>query len=137
MSNNEENVSKKIKYAMEHLATFRVHDSVNSIEQNEKLRSLAELYKRQEIWPMKIYMSFSNEYVTIFDENNVEVDNFPGSKICEPKAFIDTASPLTEYDNLLVFYIAEDSNQYYEMHIFQVKFPVICGYRLKLISDTG
>lgn len=122
MSNNYnvENTPAKTKYAMEHLVTLRVQDCVNSVELNEKLQSLVDLFDRNEILPLKINMSFDHEQVLIYDENHVQVDNFPGAQICEPRAFTDAASPLKEYNNLLVFCIAEASRQSYEMHFFQV-----------------
>lgn len=114
-------LSRRPMHVMEHLITFRVKNNVSAYEINEKLQTLVELTKRGEIWPLKIFLTFTNQRIIIYDENKVEVDNFPASRIIDPRAFIDSASLINEYNNILVFSIPETSMQTSEMHFFQVK----------------
>ncbi|XP_014097148.2 epidermal growth factor receptor kinase substrate 8 [Bactrocera oleae] len=113
------NVDNKPTYALEHLATFKVKYESETRNPKEKLKILMKLDESGAIWPQKMYMSFSGQWLVMLDCEMKEIENFPGSLIKEPMAFI-SEDPLEIYNNILVFTVPGVSLGTTEMHFFQV-----------------
>ncbi|CAD6995503.1 epidermal growth factor receptor kinase substrate 8 isoform X2 [Ceratitis capitata] len=109
----------KPTYALEHLATFKVKHESEIRNPKEKLKILMKLDESGAIWPQKMYMSFSGQWLVMLDCEMKEIENFPGSLIKEPMAFI-SEDPLEIYNNILVFTVPGVSLGTTEMHFFQV-----------------
>ncbi|KAH8382227.1 hypothetical protein KR009_002508, partial [Drosophila setifemur] len=109
----------KPTYALEHLATFKLKNEAEIKQPKEKMRLLIELDKTGGIWPHKMYMSFNGQWLVMLDSEMKEIENFPGSLITEPTAFI-TDDPKEAYNNILIFSVPGISLGNTEMHIFQV-----------------
>ncbi|XP_039956340.1 epidermal growth factor receptor kinase substrate 8-like protein 1 isoform X2 [Bactrocera tryoni] len=113
------NVDDKPTYALEHLATFKVKYESEICNPKEKLKILMKLDESGAIWSQKMYMSFSGQWLVMLDSEMKEIENFPGSLIKEPMAFI-SEDPLEIYNNILVFTVPGVSLGTTEMHFFQV-----------------
>uniref|UniRef100_A0A0A1XAD1 Epidermal growth factor receptor kinase substrate 8-like protein 2 n=1 Tax=Zeugodacus cucurbitae TaxID=28588 RepID=A0A0A1XAD1_ZEUCU len=109
----------KPTYALEHLATFKVKHESEIHNPKEKLKILMKLDESGAIWPQKMFMSFSGQWLVMLDCEMKEIENFPGSLIKEPMAFI-SEDPLEIYNNILVFTVPGVSLGTTEMHFFQV-----------------
>lgn len=109
----------KPTYALDHLATFKLKNEVESKQPKEKMKLLIELDKTGGIWPHKMYMCFNGQWLVMLDKDMKEIENFPGSLITEPTAFISD-DPLETYNNILIFTVPGISLGNTEMHIFQV-----------------
>ncbi|KAH8419067.1 hypothetical protein KR222_003417 [Zaprionus bogoriensis] len=114
-----ENGEKKPTYALDHLATFKLKNEAEAKNPKEKMKLLIELDKTGGIWPHKMYMCFSGQWLVMLDEVMKEIENFPGSLITEPTAFI-SEDPMETFNNILVFTVPGISLGNTEMHIFQV-----------------
>ncbi|KAL9900681.1 epidermal growth factor receptor kinase substrate 8 isoform 1-T1 [Glossina fuscipes fuscipes] len=114
---NETNV--KPTYALEHLATFKLRNEEEIRRPKKKLKSLFELDKSGGIWPLKMYMCFNGQWLVMLDHDLKEIENFPGSLITEPVAFISKDTK-EAYDNILVFTVPGVTLANTEMHFFQV-----------------
>ncbi|XP_053970054.1 epidermal growth factor receptor kinase substrate 8 isoform X1 [Anastrepha ludens] len=117
-SSNVTNGDTKPTYALEHLATFKVQHESDVRKPKEKLNVLKDLDISGAIWPQKMYMSFSGQWLVILDSEMKEIENFPGSLIKEPMAFI-SEDPLEIFNNILVFTVPGVSLGTTEMHFFQ------------------
>ncbi|XP_043071012.1 epidermal growth factor receptor kinase substrate 8 isoform X2 [Drosophila grimshawi] len=111
--------SHKPTYALDHLATFKLKTEAETKQPKDKMKLLIELDKTGGIWPHKMYMSFNGQWLVMLDQDMKEIENFPGSLITEPTAFISD-DPLETYNNVLVFSVPGISLGNTEMHIFQV-----------------
>ncbi|XP_030370261.1 epidermal growth factor receptor kinase substrate 8 [Scaptodrosophila lebanonensis] len=109
----------KPTYALEHLATFKLKNESEMKQPKEKMKLLVELDKTGGIWPHKMYMCFNGQWLLMLDGEMREIENFPGSVISEPTAFISD-DPLETYNNILIFSVPGISLGNTEMHIFQV-----------------
>ncbi|XP_052835055.1 epidermal growth factor receptor kinase substrate 8 isoform X1 [Drosophila gunungcola] len=109
----------KPTYALEHLATFKLKNEAEIKQPKEKMKLLIELDKTGGIWPHKMFMSFNGQWLVMLDSEMKEIENFPGSLITEPTAFI-SEHPQEAYNNILVFSVPGISLGNTEMHIFQV-----------------
>ncbi|XP_016951237.1 epidermal growth factor receptor kinase substrate 8 isoform X2 [Drosophila biarmipes] len=109
----------KPTYALEHLATFKLKTEAEIKQPKEKMKLLIELDKTGGIWPHKMFMSFNGQWLVMLDSEMREIENFPGSLITEPTAFI-SEHPQEAYNNILVFSVPGISLGNTEMHIFQV-----------------
>uniref|UniRef100_A0A1I8MEF4 SH3 domain-containing protein n=3 Tax=Musca domestica TaxID=7370 RepID=A0A1I8MEF4_MUSDO len=109
----------KPTYALDHLGTFKLKSDTEVSRPKDKLKTLMELDKVGGVWPMKMYMCFSGQWLVMLDSNMKEIENFPGSLITEPTAFI-SEDPMEIYNNLLLFTVPGISLGNTEMHIFQV-----------------
>lgn len=119
---NGKNSSSDIKptYALEHLATFKIKNESEIKRPKEKLKTLVELDKTGGVWPMKMYMCFSGQWLVMLDSEMKEIENFPGTLITEPTAFI-SEDPMEIYNNILIFTVSGISLGNAEMHVFQVR----------------
>ncbi|KPU79651.1 uncharacterized protein Dana_GF17076, isoform D [Drosophila ananassae] len=109
----------KPTYALEHLATFKLKNEAEIKQPKEKMKLLVELDKTGGIWPHKMFMSFNGQWLVMLDSEMKEIENFPGSLITEPTAFI-SEDPKEAYNNILIFSVPGISLGNTEMHIFQV-----------------
>ncbi|XP_017017717.1 epidermal growth factor receptor kinase substrate 8 isoform X1 [Drosophila kikkawai] len=109
----------KPTYALEHLATFKLKNEAEIKQPKEKMKLLIELDKTGGIWPHKMFMSFNGQWLVMLDSEMKEIENFPGSLITEPTAFI-SEDPKEAYNNILIFSVPGISLGNTEMHIFQV-----------------
>ncbi|XP_017112009.1 epidermal growth factor receptor kinase substrate 8 isoform X2 [Drosophila elegans] len=109
----------KPTYALEHLATFKLKNEAEIKQPKEKMKLLIELDKTGGIWPHKMFMSFNGQWLVMLDSEMKEIENFPGSLITEPTAFI-SEHPQESYNNILIFSVPGISLGNTEMHIFQV-----------------
>ncbi|XP_068152776.1 epidermal growth factor receptor kinase substrate 8 isoform X2 [Drosophila tropicalis] len=109
----------KPTYALEHLATFKLKNESEARQPKEKMKLLIELDKTGGIWPHKMYMSFNGQWLVMLDADMKEIENFPGSLVTEPTAFISEDANET-YNNILIFSVPGISLGNTEMHIFQV-----------------
>ncbi|XP_017848589.1 epidermal growth factor receptor kinase substrate 8 [Drosophila busckii] len=109
----------KPTYSLEHLATFKLKNEAEMKQPKEKMKLLIELDKTGGIWPHKMYMSFNGQWLVMLDSEMKEIENFPGSLISEPTAFI-SEDPQETYHNILIFSVPGISLGNTEMHIFQV-----------------
>lgn len=121
---NGDVIDDKPTYVLEHLATFKVKHESEIRNPKEKLKLLMKLDESGAIWPQKIYMSFSGQWLVILDCEMKEIENFPGSLIKEPMAFI-SEDPLEIYNNIIVFTVPGVSLGTSEMHFFQVIFYIV------------
>ncbi|XP_037955230.1 epidermal growth factor receptor kinase substrate 8 [Teleopsis dalmanni] len=112
-------IDSKPTYALLHMASFKVKSESEVRNPKEKLKALVELDKNGGIWPHKMYMCFSGQWLVMLDSDMKEIENFPGSLITEPTAFI-SEDPLETFSNLLIFTVPGVSLGTTEMHIFQV-----------------
>ncbi|XP_013100000.1 epidermal growth factor receptor kinase substrate 8 [Stomoxys calcitrans] len=106
-------------YALDHLGTFKLKTDAEVRRPKDKLKTLMELDKVGGVWPMKMYMCFNGQWLVMLDSNMKEIENFPGSLIAEPTAFI-SEDPMEAYNNLLIFSVPGITLGNTEMHIFQV-----------------
>lgn len=113
------NEPHKPTYALEHLATFKVKTEAEIYNPKDKMKILIELDKTGGIWPQKMYMCFSGQWLLMLDSDMKEIENFPGSLIKEPTAFI-SEDQLEAFNNILIFTVPGVSLGTTEMHIFQV-----------------
>ncbi|XP_034487277.1 epidermal growth factor receptor kinase substrate 8 [Drosophila innubila] len=118
-AHSSDNDDNKPTYALDHLATFKLKNEVESKQPKEKMKLLIELDKTGGIWPHKMYMCFNGQWLVMLDKDMKEIENFPGSLITEPTAFISD-DPLETYNNILIFTVPGISLGNTEMHIFQV-----------------
>ncbi|XP_043653613.1 epidermal growth factor receptor kinase substrate 8 isoform X1 [Drosophila teissieri] len=109
----------KPTYALEHLATFKLKNEAEVKQPKEKMKLLVELEKTGGIWPHKMFMSFNGQWLVMLDSDMKEIENFPGSLITEPTAFI-SEHPQESFNNILIFSVPGISLGNTEMHIFQV-----------------
>ncbi|SPP83192.1 epidermal growth factor receptor kinase substrate 8 isoform X1 [Drosophila guanche] len=109
----------KPTYALEHLATFKLKNEAETKQPKEKMKLLIELDKTGGIWPHKMFMSFNGQWLVMLDNEMREIENFPGSLITEPTAFV-SEDPQEAYNNILIFSVPGISLGNTEMHIFQV-----------------
>lgn len=109
----------KPTYALEHLATFKLKNEAEVKQPKEKMKLLVELEKTGGIWPHKMFMSFNGQWLVMLDSDMKEIENFPGSLITEPTAFISD-HPQESFNNILIFSVPGISLGNTEMHIFQV-----------------
>ncbi|XP_032578055.1 epidermal growth factor receptor kinase substrate 8 isoform X1 [Drosophila sechellia] len=109
----------KPTYALEHLATFKLKNEAEVKQPKEKMKLLVELEKTGGIWPHKMFMSFNGQWLVMLDSEMKEIENFPGSLITEPTAFI-SEHPQESFNNILIFSVPGISLGNTEMHIFQV-----------------
>lgn len=116
---NNETINVKPTYALEHLATFKIRNEEEIRRPKKKLKSLFELDKSGGIWPLKMYMCFNGQWLVMLDQDLKEIENFPGSLITEPVAFISKDTK-EAYDNILVFTVPGVTLANTEMHFFQV-----------------
>lgn len=114
-----ENGDNKPTYALDHLATFKLKNEAEAKQPKEKMKLLIELDKTGGIWPHKMYMCFNGQWLVMLDKDMKEIENFPGSLITEPTAFI-SEDPMETYNNILIFTVPGAKLGYTEMHIFQV-----------------
>lgn len=120
MTNGGHNASDtKPTYALDHLGTFKLKSDAEVSRPKEKLKTLVELDKVGGVWPMKMYMVFNGQWLVMLDSNMKEIENFPGSLITEPTAFI-SEDPMEVYNNILIFTVPGIALGNTEMHIFQV-----------------
>lgn len=117
--NDQRMAEVKPTYALEHLATFKIRNEAEIRKPMEKLKTLVELDKTGGVWPMKMYMCFSGQWLVMLDSNMKEIENFPGTLIMEPTAFLSD-DPMEPYNNILIFTVPGISLGNTEMHIFQV-----------------
>lgn len=116
---NDDNDDNKPTYALEHLVTFKLKNESEVKHPKEKMKLLIELDKTGGIWPHKMYMCFNGQWLVMLNKDMKEIENFPGSLITEPTAFISD-DPLETYNNILIFSVPGISLGNTEMHIFQV-----------------
>ncbi|EDW13690.2 uncharacterized protein Dmoj_GI23850, isoform A [Drosophila mojavensis] len=114
-----ENDDSKPTYALDHLVTFKLKNEAEVKQPKEKMKLLIELDKTGGIWPHKMYMCFNGQWLLMLNKDMKEIENFPGSLITEPTAFISD-DPLETYNNILIFSVPGISLGNTEMHIFQV-----------------
>ncbi|XP_064554411.1 epidermal growth factor receptor kinase substrate 8-like protein 2 [Drosophila montana] len=114
-----DNDDNKPTYALEHLVTFKLKNESEVKHPKEKMKLLIELDKTGGIWPHKMYMCFNGQWLVMLNKDMKEIENFPGSLITEPTAFISD-DPLETYNNILIFSVPGISLGNTEMHIFQV-----------------
>lgn len=117
-----ENDSKPT-YALDHLVTFKLKNEAEVKQPKEKMKLLIELDKTGGIWPHKMYMCFNGQWLLMLNKDMKEIENFPGSLITEPTAFISD-DPLETYNNILIFSVPGISLGNTEMHIFQVSYQL-------------
>ncbi|XP_055903861.1 epidermal growth factor receptor kinase substrate 8 [Eupeodes corollae] len=103
-------------YAMDHLATFKVKHESELKNPIEKIK----LLKDTNVCPQKMFMKFNGQWIVILDQDQVEIESFPGSLIHEPAALI-SKDPLEEFNNMLVFSVSGSALGNTEMHVFQVE----------------
>lgn len=120
----------KPTYALEHLATFKIKNEAEIRRPKEKLKTLVELDKIGGVWPMKMYMCFSGQWLVMLDSDMKEIENFPGALITEPTAFI-SKDPMEIYNNILIFTVPGISLGNAEMHVFQVR-----DIKILILLDT-
>lgn len=139
MTNGGHNASDtKPTYALDHLGTFKLKSDAEVSRPKEKLKTLVELDKVGGVWPMKMYMVFNGQWLVMLDSNMKEIENFPGSLITEPTAFI-SEDPMEVYNNILIFTVPGIALGNTEMHIFQVWEQNVQGYKsidLKIYTQT-
>ncbi|XP_030244910.1 epidermal growth factor receptor kinase substrate 8 isoform X2 [Drosophila navojoa] len=114
-----ENDDSKPTYALDHLVTFKLKNEAEVKQPKEKMKLLIELDKTGGIWPHKMFMCFNGQWLLMLNKDMKEIENFPGSLITEPTAFISD-DPLETYNNILIFSVPGISLGNTEMHIFQV-----------------
>ncbi|XP_037828552.1 epidermal growth factor receptor kinase substrate 8 [Lucilia sericata] len=117
--NGQNSSDIKPTYALEHLATFKIKNEAEIRRPKEKLKTLVELDKTGGVWPMKMYMCFSGQWLVMLDSDMKEIENFPGALITEPTAFI-SEDPMEIYNNILIFTVPGITLGTAEMHVFQV-----------------
>lgn len=127
-SSNGYNMAEvKPTYALEHLATFKIKNEAEVRKPKDKLKTLVELDKTGGVWPMKMYMCFSGQWLVMLDSSMKEIENFPGSLITEPTAFI-SEDPMEAYNNILIFTVPGITLGNTEMHIFQVSLTTVLSF---------
>lgn len=117
--NSEMVINEKPTYALKHLATFKVNYENEGQKPIEKLKQLIELNRRAEVTPLDMYMRFSGHWLVMLNSNVEEIENFPGTLISQPTAFV-SEDVNEEYNNILMFTVPGATLGPSEVHIFQV-----------------